>query len=186
MPIPRSWSVNCRELPATCRGKGDVHRRQGGPLPGAQQACSSLLCEESRWSWPKPHALTATPGNITLTQRTARSKDTLNPTAHRCQSRTRGNARHREEGQRGGGHWADDARVRVWLWRPCGLGSRRREHPEPSGFPPTGTGSRERMTAQTGAHGGEVTEVVSDPLSHPQGTPQQVIQSRDEASRVCT
>ena len=130
MPSPRSWSVNCRELPATCRGKGDVHRRQGVPLPRAQQACSSLLCEEPRWSRPKPHALTATPGNITLTQRVARSKDTLNPTAYHCQSRTRSNACIREEGQRRGGHWADDARVCVWLWRPCGLGSRRWEHPQ--------------------------------------------------------
>lgn len=56
--------------------------------------------------------------------------------------------------------------------------------PEPSGCPPMGMGSRERMTAQTGTHGGEVTEVVSDPLSLPQGAPQQVIHSRDEVSRV--
>ena len=76
-----------------------------------------------------------------------------------------------EEGAERGWPWADDARACVRLWRPCDLGRRRQEPPRALWLPPTGMGSRGRMTAQTGRHGGEVTEWPQTPSPTPRGLP---------------
>lgn len=192
MPSPRSWSVRLPEAPCHVQRQGWRPQKTVHPRPGAQQGpgnpeCSSLLCGEPMMELaPTSHTNSHTRQNHVYTKDSP-FKGYPSTAWHIVASPRREAAVHGSGGRgKRGGHWAGDARACVWLWRPCELGSRWREPPRALWLPPTAMGSQGRVTAQTGTHGGEVTGVASNPFTHPQGTPPQVIQSRDEASHVCT